>query len=161
LGVLFWFHWPDPSFSSRYAYVSGTIERAKWVASGAAGGPTQYLQVTIEGDPRGFITSAQSVSGTYREAFRDQDPRIPALEGREATIVVDSSLRKSPDTPTPYMLALRVDGGPIAPLDAAEDEAQVGEAQIILLSFLGTGMLVGVGLTGGSLQHVYVCFVHR
>lgn len=152
------------SADSAHTAIRGHVERADWVASAADRGPSLYLRLRIDTDPRSFIVSERSLAAPGRNRIEGLERAragsgsvIPALAGRSATVVVDSSLRKTPDSVSPYMSALRVDGTVLVPLGTRNvNTTPVWVRRVQLLS-LGLGTLLGLVIFGASVQHLSVC----
>lgn len=153
-----WSRGHDATASSAQATLEGPIEWAGWRASAVSDGPSWYLEVRLAGRPRGFLVAAESLSDRARARYGSPaaDEGIPALAGRRATVVVDSSLLARPEQ-HPYLAALHVNGETVVPQgDKAPDESTPWIHRALGL-VLGVGLLVGVGVVGASLQHVIVC----
>jgi len=140
--------------------VDGRIEWAGWRQSRVRDGPAWYLQLRIAGDDRGFLVSAASLSERDRARFGEPTARqpIPVLEGKQASLVIDSALSSS--NPTPYLSALRVEGKTIIPFEEEADPPAPLWKRVGWGLLLGMGLLVGVGMFIASLQHIVVCVRH-
>ena len=154
---------PTPPPSS-HATVSGTIEWAGWRRSAAASGPTWFLQIRLADDPRDFLVAASSLSPAARDRLRkagarQNKGRLPVLEGRRATITVDSSFQKQPRPSHPYMQALRVNGTVITEPHSGSAPTSKGPTALALLLSV-VGLLTGLGIASVSLHHLAVCVRH-
>jgi hypothetical protein len=150
-----------------HAFLDGRIAEARWRRSAAAGGPDWYLQVRISGDRRGFLVAAQDLPASERARLGfppgstgDNRRGISALMDRPATVVVDSSLRRSPGNPTPYLSALRVGGTTVLPLNDAGPSDPLWR-RAALTGLLIVSMVAGWSLFGASAHHIRVCLRHR
>lgn len=157
-----WSH--DPLLDAAHVALDGTIQEARWRQSAMGSGPAWFLQLRLDGDPRGFIVAASRLSEADRDRFGPpaarSSNRIPLLEGKRATVVVDSSLQHTPAGLTPYMSALRVDGRRIVSRTGAAPDPPSPWKTSALLLLAGGGLLLGVGLLGASLHHVFLCLRH-
>lgn len=153
---------PTPP-ASGHATVSGTIEWAGWRRSAAAGGPAWFLQVRLADDARDFLVAASSLSPAARERLekagaRQNRGRLPSLEGRTATITVDSSFQERPRPQHPYMQTLQVNGTAIVPRSNPGTAPREPSALFVILN--GIGLLAGLGIGSVSLHHLAVCVRH-
>jgi hypothetical protein len=152
-----------PTAAAGQATIRGTVAWAGWRQSAAADGPAWFLQVRLDGDPRGFLVSASDLTATFRDRHDQSGPArgtrrpLSGLEGKDAVIVVDDRFQERPRPSTPYMQALRIGGTVVAPLrpDASSEGPSTG-----FLLLLGAGVLAGLGLTSVSLHHIAVCVRH-
>lgn len=156
----------DDSFSPKagpgHTTIRGTIEWAGWRQSAAADGPARFLQVRLEGDPRGFLVSTSDLTAAFRErqvaSEQAKRNRLPGLEGKQAVIVVDDHFQERPRPSTPYMKALRINGRTVVPM--APPGSTSGNPGLLTVLLLGGGLLLGIGLTSVSLHHIAVCVRH-
>lgn len=153
-----------PVSSPRHAVIEGPIEWAGWRQSAAPGGPGWFLQIRLADDPRGFLVAATHLSATARTRLGEAGPkrnegRLPMLEGKDATVVVDSHFQEPPRPNTPYMQALWVSGTPFVSTESPGG-GPAGGSTTLGLALLGAGVLLGLGLTSASLHHLAVCARH-
>jgi len=154
-----------PAPSARHAVIEGTIEWAGWRRSATPDGPTWFLQIRLAEDPRGFLVSAAGLSDPARTRLGEAGPkrnqgRLPMLEGKSATVVVDSHFQEPPRPTPPYMQALWVSGTPLVSAKSADGSPEPGGPSTLVLALLGAGVLLGLGLTSASLHHLAVCVRH-
>lgn len=147
--------------TSGQVQVEGTVEWAGWRRSARGGGPTWFLQIRLAEDPRGFLVAASDLTADATRqlsAFGEKrnQKRLPLLEGKRAVIGVDAGYRQASRSATPYMQVLRV-GETIVVSAAASTDAASAWPRTIVFVLLGTGLLVGLGLTAVSLHHLIVC----
>lgn len=146
----------NPS-ASDHVIVRGRISDAQWRSSAVPQGPTRYLQVRIDGDPRGFLVSEQALSGATLRFLGISNLRegsLSELTGREGSVRIDSALQNEP---TPYVSALRVDGRTVVSEANTGDGLSSSWRQRILGLLYGAGTLIGIGLISASSHHLVVC----
>lgn len=148
--------------SSLHTTLVGITEWAGWRASAVPEGPDWYLEVRLEDRPRGFLVTtdrlSEGVGSQYGSPGANQ--RIPALTGKQATVVVDSTLLARP-AQHPYLSGLRVNGEIIVPeKSGGSDEWSAWESSWLGV-LLALGVLVGLAFLGASLQHAVVCVLQR
>lgn len=145
---------PTPAaLEANQVRLAGTVEGAGWRSS--ARGAERFLQIRLRDDPRDFLVVASDVPKAVREWLGRTD-RLSRLEGGRAVIVTAARFQERPRPPTPYMLALHVDGTVIVPHGRAADPPPPWQRTVVSI-LLGAGLLVGLALVGVSGHHLVLC----